>query len=148
MDASKLFWYSDRIKWRPYNLVLDPSDCEIVDDTHASLADCSYLVSYWSSVLIYRSGQKIYAEVYRPARFGRQFGYHQYLPRVISPGALMQVPLIEANIHWRECMLRLTGSVPVISTSYLVRNVTVAYARWWHTVARATCAAEHISGLV
>lgn len=35
-----------------------------------------------------------------------------------------------------------------ISARYLVRNVTVAYARWWHTVAGATCDAEHMFGLV
>lgn len=57
-------WYLERVNRMPYNLVLDPSDQEIVDDTHASLADFSYLVSYRTSVFIYHSGLKIYAEVY------------------------------------------------------------------------------------
>lgn len=96
---SKLFWYSDQIKWRPYNLLFDPSGREIIDQTHESLAEFSYLVSCRPSVLIYRSGQKIYAEVYRPTRFGRQFGYHQHLPGVVSPWYLTEMSLVEANFH-------------------------------------------------
>lgn len=99
-------------------------------------------------MLIYRSGQKIYAEVYRTTRFGHQFGYHQHLPGVVDTGSLTEVSLVKANSYWQECMRRLTGSTLVVLARYLVRNVTVAYARWWHTVAGATCGAEHVSGLV
>lgn len=45
-------------------------------------------------------------------------------------------------------MRRLTVSFLAVPTLYLVRNVTVVYARWWHTVTGATYGAEHISGLV
>lgn len=145
---SSLFWYADQIKWRPYNLLLNPSNREISDDTKASLPNFSYLVACLRSVLIFHSGHKIYAEVYRPARFGRQFGYHQHLPRVVASGPLKEVSLIEANSYWRECMRRLMGSSLVVPARYLVRNVTVAYARWWHTITGATCRAEHVTGLV
>lgn len=42
----------------------------------------------------------------------------------------------------------LMGSSLVVPARYLVRNVTVAYARWWHTIVGATCWAEHMLGVV
>lgn len=149
VTPSKLFWYSEHIKWRSYNLILDPSEREITDNTYASLLDFAYLVSCRPSILIYRNRQKIHAEIYRHARFGRQFEYQQHLPRVVNSESPTEVPLIKANKHWHECMRRLTLSVLVVPPSplplrYLSRNVTLAYARWWHKV--AACATDHISG--
>lgn len=43
-------------------------------------------------------------------------------------------------------MRQLTGSILVVPTRYFVRNVTVAYGRWWHTFDGATCTTEHIFG--
>lgn len=56
--------------------------------------------------------------------------------------------LTEANVHWRECMCRLTRSTLEVPTHHMMRNVIVHYARWWHGFAEATCTAIHISMLL
>lgn len=76
-DPSHLFWCSDLIKFRPYSILTDLASKTIVYDANISLMDFAYLVACRPSVLIYRSGYLIYAEVYRYARFCRKLGYNQ-----------------------------------------------------------------------
>lgn len=71
----ELFWFPGQIKWRPYNLLLDPSSKTNVDNAATSLLNISYLVSSRPSVLIFQNGQKKRAEVYRRTQFSRQLGY-------------------------------------------------------------------------
>lgn len=52
---------------------MDSSDKTIIDNAAIFLLDFAYLVACRLSVLIYRVGQRIYAEVYYPTRFYRQF---------------------------------------------------------------------------
>lgn len=62
-----LFWYQDRIKWRPHNYSIDPLNKTIVDNAAISPLDLAYLIACSPGVLIYRYGQHIGAEVYHRA---------------------------------------------------------------------------------
>lgn len=128
---------------RPLNLTIDPTDREIVDDKQGSLSDFTYLVFCHLSMLIYCSRQN----TRRIARSEWQFGYHQHLPGVVESEARTEVPFIRVKRYWKECMCHFTGLHLAVPFHYLARNVTAAYAHWWHKVAGATCAVLHISGL-
>lgn len=145
---SKLFWFLDQVKWRPHSLTLNPSNRNIVDNAGTHSLDFTYLVAYRLSVLIYRSEQRIRAEVYRLTRFSRQFGYHKQLPMIVDSSSFVETRFIRATIYWCECICRLTGSSLKVSKRHLVLNFTILYACWWHGIAGATCTAAHISGLL
>lgn len=138
-----LFWFADKIKWMPYNLTLNPSGKTIVDNAAPSPVDFGYLISCRPNVLIFRSVQKIRVEVYRSARFGKQLGYHQQLPRVVDSSFLVKMTFM-TNIYWWECMLHLTGSSLEVSPPFDAECYRSVW-HWWHKVPETTCAVVHIS---
>lgn len=74
---SQLFLYSNRTNFWPYNFLTDPKNKMIVDDVNISSTDFVYLLACRRSILIYRSGQHIYAKGNHSDRFCRQLGYNQ-----------------------------------------------------------------------
>lgn len=86
----------------------DPENKTIIDNTDISKLVFTYLVAYRASVLIYRSGQQIYVEFYRPANFSV---YNQQLPRIIDLQLFVNVSLAKVSINWQECMHNQTNSI-------------------------------------
>lgn len=86
------------------NFLTDPTHKMIVDDANISLMDFAYLMACCLNTFIYKGRNRIYAKVYRPARFCRQLGHNQQLHGIVGRRVLANVSLTEANIHWQECM--------------------------------------------
>lgn len=77
MILSPLFWYIDKVTFRPHQLAVDPANRTIVDNVGISQQDFAYLVTCCRNVLIYGSGQHIYVKVYYPGHFHRlQYNHH------------------------------------------------------------------------
>lgn len=108
----------------------------------------AYLVACRPNVLIYRSWQKIWAEVYRPACFCRLLMHHQHLPRIIDSYLLAKVTLTEANVYFAAIYvpsdrLFLGGSSTSSSEEYHRQICTLVEQNYG-----ATCTTVHISRLL
>lgn len=132
-------WYSDRIKFRPYNFLTDPTSKDNCGQRQYFF-DGFFLSGGVSPQRPYLQELAAYSCQSLPSCSLLQVVWVQ--PAASSDSrfvTLVHMSLIEANIHWRECMHRQTNSTLEVPEHYSVENVSIACACWWHRIAVNIC---------
>uniref|UniRef100_A0A803LJ35 Uncharacterized protein n=1 Tax=Chenopodium quinoa TaxID=63459 RepID=A0A803LJ35_CHEQI len=110
----------------------------LFDDGKLEIPQFGYLISLRSSYILVRSGDKFFIEPYNPHRFGRQFGFCQDVPGMLTRAIddRQSVRYYEALRYWD--LILFYGSQSRVLTPCLSLNwrdlVTRAFRSWWSKV--------------
>uniref|UniRef100_A0A803MYT3 Aminotransferase-like plant mobile domain-containing protein n=1 Tax=Chenopodium quinoa TaxID=63459 RepID=A0A803MYT3_CHEQI len=110
----------------------------LFDNGKLEIPQFGYLISLRSSYIHVRSGDKLFIEPYNPHRFGRQFGFCQDVPGMLTHSIddRQSVGYYEALRYWG--LILFCGSQSRVLTPCLSLNwrdlVTRAFRSWWSKV--------------
>ncbi|KAH6781903.1 hypothetical protein C2S51_007196 [Perilla frutescens var. frutescens] len=131
-EARKRVHRAELVSWH----CIMPSRAEdfvFIDDENASDLDRGLFMAIRSNFLAKRIDDHFIIEPYSPHRFGRQFGYQQMVPGVLTKD-ICEASLADGLRYWCICLIRKSMAKACFPFLNLKKFPNAEYKKWWDRV--------------